>query len=146
MSLSTKSFQFELISPKGIIFSEELVNLVAVSDLGEFSILVNHADITSKLEIAPVRYEKTNGEKGAIAVIEGILEFKDNKATIISNYAEMGADIDETQAKKAEEEAQAELNLLKEKDSSDKDLLLAEYKLKRELTRLKALRLNRNLG
>jgi F-type H+-transporting ATPase subunit epsilon len=139
----TKSFELEVISPDGIVFSASVIKLVAVSDIGEFCILYDHASLTSKLEIAPVRYETVDGGQGAIAVIEGVLEFKKNKAIIITDYAEAGEKINETQARKAEEEARVELNLLKERDTQDKDLLLAEYKLKRELTRLKTLRLNK---
>lgn len=141
---NTESIKFDLITQEKILLSTTVNKLVGISETGEFGILPKHADMLCKLDIAPLKYWE-NGKEEIAAVVNGVLEVKDNKITVITDYAELGADIDEVQANKAAEKAQAELDMLKKVDTNEKELLYAEYQLRREMMRLQVARLRKKL-
>lgn len=141
---NTESIQFDLITQDKVLLSTKVNKLVGVSETGEFGILPKHADMLCKLDIAPLKYWE-NGKEEIAAVVNGVLEVKDNKVTVITDYAELGADIDEVQANKAAEKAQSELEMLKEVDTHESKLTLAEYRLRREMMRLRVAVLRKKL-
>lgn len=143
MATATKTISFELITPDDILINLEVDKIVAKSASGEIGILPNHADMIAQLDVAALRYWYRGQEEFA-AVMGGVLEVKNNKVTIISDFAERGEDIDETVAHKEAEKAQLEYDMLKDKNKQDKDLIIAESKLKREMIRLKTSQLRRN--
>jgi F-type H+-transporting ATPase subunit epsilon len=143
MATAHKTFQLEIITPEGTVLREEISNLVTVSSTGEIGILANHANMTSKLEAAPLRYTRSNGNQDTVAVIGGVCEIKDNKVTVISEYALKGIDVDEALAQQEAAKAKAALDMMKAGDTNQKELLLAEHKLKIELVKLQAARLRK---
>ena len=83
----SKVLDFELISPEGILFHDEITELIALTDSGEVGILYNHANLKAKLGKAPVRYTLANGTQSSTIIDGGILEVKDNHITILTNSA-----------------------------------------------------------
>ena len=147
MATATKTFKLELITPEKVLLDIEVERLVAVTETGEIGVLAKHADMTCKLEPAPLKYWAPDGKKDILAVIGGILEVKDNKVTIITDFALNSSDIDEAKAQKAAEEAKADLQMRQQKardNAIDKELVIAEYKLQKELIFLKTIRLKKN--
>lgn len=146
MATATKTFEFELITPEGALVKTETNELIALSESGEIGILPNHADLKTKIISAPLRYKNESGKFEIIAVLGGILEVEKNKVIVLTDFAEKATDIDEAEAHKAAELARAELQTHSDnapKTKEDRNLLIAENKLRRELVRLKAAQLNK---
>jgi|GEM_PF-1720103 len=143
----TKSIYFELISPDKQLISENVLQVVAVAETGEFGILANHANMVVKLDSAPLRYTDMDGIDNIVAVLGGVLEVKDNHITVITDYAVLGADIDEAEAQQAADKAKAALEIRDKPKTNEeeKHLLLMEHQLKVEILKLKAARLHRDL-
>jgi F-type H+-transporting ATPase subunit epsilon len=143
--MSSVTFDFELITPQGIILQEKIQDLVANTEAGEIGILVNHIDLKTKLVPTAIKYKGLSGKLETAAVLGGILEVEKNKVTIISDYAELGKDINEAQAKNAAEDARAKVQLLEpDAKRSDRELILAEAQLQKEMLRLRAVQLRKN--
>ena len=142
-STETNTFKFELVTPDQVLLTLDADKLVAKSKTGEFGVLPKHADMVCELDTAPLRYWY-RGQEEFVAVMGGVLEVTDNKVTVITDYAKRGEDIDEARANQEAERAKTELNMLKSKDTNHRDLLIAEYRLQREMILLQTSKLRRN--
>ncbi len=140
------SISLELITSQGKLLEEEITELFAVTASGEIGILNNHTDLTSKLLATPIRYTRTDGSKDVVAVLGGILELENNKITIVSNFAQKADDIDELEAEAAAKKAEADVKMHDSKQRGDRDLILAEYDLQKELLKLKSARLKKQFN
>lgn len=142
----SKLMDLELISPEGILLKNKIKELVAVTETGELGVLYNHADLKSKLVPAPLRYKSENNTEDLVAVLGGIIEVSNNKITIVTDFAEKSTDIDEAQAHKAAEEAKAKIQTLSpDAPVADRDLIMAELGLQKELLRLQTAKLRKQL-
>ena len=142
--MSSATFDFELITPEGVLLQEKIQELVANTEAGEVGILVNHADLKSKLIPTAIKFKNADGSMETAAVIGGILEVEKNKVSILTDFAELGKDIDEAQANDAAKEAEAKLQTLNPKAKTvDSELVIAEARLQRELIRFKAAKLRK---
>jgi len=122
----------EIMTPYGIIFSDE-VDYVHVKGIdGDLGILPEHQPLFTSLKIDLVKYEK-DGETKYIAVMGGFLDVFENKVSILSDCAELAENIDVLRANRAKEEAQALLSeeVAKEQfDRIDKDMQKALARIK----------------
>ena len=120
--------------------SKKLVTEVEVSDLfapgveGEIEILPEHANFLTELSTGVVRW-KQDGNWGMASVSYGWLEVFDNKISILADVGELGTDIDEARAKKAEVQAFTKVS---EGGMTDEDFKKHELKLKRAISRMTA--------
>ena len=64
----------------------------------------------------------------------GVLQFSENEATILTDIAELGDDIDIARANAAKERALARINARNEKD----DILRAQFALAKAIARISA--------
>jgi len=101
------SFHLQIISPKRILFEEDVVEITAPTDKGEISILANHTPMVSQLSMGDLVIKKEKGEQ-IIAVYGGFINIESNgTVTILADNAEHIHEINEQSAieaiKKAEE-------------------------------------------
>lgn len=147
MATQTKTFHLELISPDKQLVSCEVVKLVAKSESGEVGILPGHADMVAKLAEAPLKFYRDDKDIEVVAVLGGVLEVKDDRVTVITDFAMFGTEIDEAQAAQEAEKVKTELQIQANSKSKNKDenrqLALMEYKLKTELLKLQAARMQK---
>ena len=136
------AYDFELITPEGILLKDRVTELVAHTENGEIGILHNHMALKSKLKSAPLRYKREDGTQDLVAVLGGIIEVQDNKVSVISEFARLGKDINEAEADDRALKAKTELQLLSPSAPvSDKDLAIAEARLQKELLLLQTVRM-----
>ena len=134
----------ELVTPEGTLVSEEIQELTAMTESGEIGVLKNHAELKSKLLSAPLRYKLNDNSVDVVAVLGGVVEVSQNKITVLTDFAQKADDIDEAQAQKEADRAQAEIQTLSsEAKDSNPQLALAEAQLQKELIKLKASRLKK---
>ena len=121
--------------------SKKLVTEVEVSDLfapgveGEIEILPGYANFLTELGTGVVRWKQEGAAWGVAAISYGWLEVFDNKISILADVGELGTDIDETRAKKAEAKAFTKVS---EGGMTDDDFKKHELKLKRAMSRMTA--------
>lgn len=144
-ALSNDTFHFELITPSEVLLDLDVNQISAHSTAGEIGILPQHTDLITQLESAPVRYWNGKEEK-FVAVLGGVLEVKNNKVTIISDFAEKEEDIDEAKAHKEAKIAEAELSKVRKSHPEQREQRLAEARLQKELLKLKTLQRKKGLN
>ena len=124
-------FKLEIITPDGPFYDGMAESLLVRTATGDVCILARHTDYLTTIDFGSVKIKNSSGERFA-SVMGGFLTVTDGAVKIIATTAEFAEDIDVSRAEKAKEKAEA---IIKNKES-DKDIALAELKLKRALNRI----------
>lgn len=135
------TLSLRIITPERIVLEKEVEQVSARAVDGELAILPNHEPLVTALAIDVLRF-KTKGDEETAAVIGGLMDVSEvNKGdamhtvvTVISDVAELGAEIDATRAEQAKAKAEAE----KSQKSDKLDVYVAEMAMSRAIARLKA--------
>ena len=123
----------KIITHERIVFEGDVDELVIQTKTGQMGILKDHIPLTTVLDVG-VTKAKQGDRYRYFATMGGVLQFKDNVATILTDVCEDGCDIDVTRANDAKSRAEARLA-----DTSAKiDSQRAQAALARSLARLKA--------
>ena len=123
----------KVITHEKVIYENDIDELYVKTKDGELGILKDHQPLICALDIGVTKVIENN-ESECIATIGGILQFSDNKATILTDNAELDCDIDVARARQAQE--RAEQRLLAKDDNID--LARAQMALSRAIARIKA--------
>ena len=125
----------EVVTPNGVLVSQEVDEVVAPGTEGEFGVLPDHALFLSGIVPGELRYT-AGSVKGSMVVTTGFAEVSSNKVSVLVDAAEKTSEIDRERARQAIERARA--RLAKERGSEDVDFIRAEHALKRAIARVKA--------
>ena len=124
--------KLRVVTPSRLMFDEEVDEVTAVGELGEFGVLPNHISFLSTLVPGELSY-KQGANKRILALSGGYAEVLDNVMTVLAPAAEFGSEIDSARAQRAKERAEKQMAEL---NREDKDFELAEVALQRALVRL----------
>jgi F-type H+-transporting ATPase subunit epsilon len=114
------------------MLDEEVDEVTAIGELGEFGVLPNHISFLSTLVPGELSY-KQGGTKRVLAVSGGYAEVLDNVMTVLAPAAEFAAEIDSARAQRAKERAEKQLS---EVNREEKEFELCQVALQRALVRL----------
>ena len=114
------------------MLDEEVDEVTAPGELGEFGVLPNHISFLSTLVPGEMVYKQGTNKKN-LAVSGGYAEVLDNIMTVLAPAAEFAGEIDAVRAQRAKERAE---KLVAELNREEKDWDLAEEALRRALIRL----------
>jgi F-type H+-transporting ATPase subunit epsilon len=129
----------QVISPEKVIFEQDVDSFVVRAADGDVGIRPGHAPLFTSLQ-SGVMQVKANGEDTPLAVMGGFLQVQDNRATVLTESAELASTIDAARAKHAKERAEARLM----ERSVEVDRVRAEAALERAIVRLRLFELLRN--
>jgi F-type H+-transporting ATPase subunit epsilon len=124
--------KLRVVTPSRLMFDEEVDEVTAIGEQGEFGVLPNHISFLSTLVPGEMSY-KQGANKRMLAVSGGYAEVLDNVMTVLAPAAEFGAEIDAARAQRAKERAEKQLA---EFNREERDFELAEVALQRALVRL----------
>jgi F-type H+-transporting ATPase subunit epsilon len=124
--------KLRVVTPSRLMFDEEVDEVTAIGELGEFGVLPNHISFLSTLVPGEMSY-KQGANKCMLAVSGGYAEVLDNVMTVLAPAAEFGSEIDSARAQRAKERAEKQMA---EFNREEKDFELAEVALQRALVRL----------
>lgn len=127
------SFEAQLLTPEGSLFSGDVTGIQVPGTLGSFEIKTLHADIISSLEVGRILIRQAGGEELHFSVSGGFVEMHDNTLTLLAEAAEPVEEIDVERAKAARERARARLESGEEdidKERARKALERAENRIK----------------
>lgn len=82
------SFQVEVVSPEGVVWSGEADELIARTTEGELGILTGHEPLLAALATGAVVVKRDGGE-ATIGVHGGLLQVWKNQVTILTDVAEL---------------------------------------------------------
>ena len=128
----------KIITPERVVLDKQVDSVTATAIDGELQILPHHEPIITALAIDVLRYQDGKNEETA-AVLGGLMEVGENTVTVLSDMAELGAEIDEARAHESAKRAEAETT-----QKVDKlDVQLRELALSKAMARLKAAELTK---
>lgn len=126
-----KEFKLEIITPYGQVFSGNAISLVARTTVGDTCILASHTDYVGNIDIGTVKVKTAQFEKYA-SCVGGFISVSSGNARIIATTFEFSDEIDVKRAENAKEKAEKIIS----NSNDEKQIKLAEYKLKRALNRI----------
>lgn len=126
------AFEFEIISPQGIVFKDEVSAVSLPSYDGIITILPHHTPLFTKLTEGEIEI-KHDGKTTTIVIAGGFLEIKSNSVHVLSDNAVRAENIET--AKVLEKKRQTE-DRLRQK-LSNKDFTIADKDLKMSILELK---------
>jgi F-type H+-transporting ATPase subunit epsilon len=115
-----------------MLLDEDVDEVTAPGELGEFGVLPNHISFLTTLVPGELSYKQGSSKK-TLAVGGGYAEVLDNVMTVLAPAAEFADEIDSARAQRAKERAE---KLMAELNRGEKDWEMAEAALKRALVRL----------
>ncbi|ADQ46148.1 ATP synthase F1, epsilon subunit [Caldicellulosiruptor kronotskyensis 2002] len=101
-------FELEVLQPERVFFKDKVEMIVLRTIDGEIGIMANHQPIVVPIGIGKLRIKK-DGKWREAAIAGGLLEVKNNKATILSDAVEWPEEIDRQRALLAKERAEKRL-------------------------------------
>ena len=107
----------EVVSPERVQYSGEARVVICRTTDGEIAFLTDHAPLIGALGIGEVRIGQESGEDEVAAVHGGFVEVRNNKVTILSDVAELKAQIDVGRATEAKSRAASAVQA----DGNDED-------------------------
>lgn len=128
-----KPYKLEIVTPRKVIFSGEVVSFSAPGVNGGFQVLFDHAALLSTICIGEVKITTKENNESRYATSGGFVEVKDNTAIILAETIETREEIDIQRAENAKTRA---LKRIKERKPGT-DLARAEAALQRALNRIR---------
>jgi len=121
-----------VVTPSRMLLDEDVDEVTAPGELGEFGVLPNHIAFLTTLVPGELSYKQGSSKK-TLAVGGGYAEVLDNVMTVLPPAAEFADEIDSARAQRAKERAEKSMAEL---TRDEKDWEMAEAALKRALVRL----------
>lgn len=125
------SFPLKIVTPDGLKFDGLAQELIVRTTTGDLGILAGHTNCVAPLGMGQALIV-AEGQKRYGACIGGMVSVVDGKVSLVPTTFEWAEEIDVERAMRAEERAKA---VLENKQSVDRDIRLAQAKLKRALVR-----------
>ena len=123
----------KIITHEKVVFDDNVDEIYAKGEKGEFGILKGHIPYMTALDIGVAKIVK-DGKSKYFSIMGGIFQFKDEEALILTQTAERGDEIDEIRAREALNRARSRLA----EHNAELDAKRAEAAAARALARLKA--------
>jgi F-type H+-transporting ATPase subunit epsilon len=124
--------RLRVVTPSRMLLDEDVDEVTAPGELGEFGVLPNHIAFLTTLVPGELSYRQGSSKK-TLAVGGGYAEVLDNVMTVLPPAAEFADEIDSVRAQRAKERAEKSMAEL---TRDEKDWEMAEAALKRALVRL----------
>jgi len=122
--------KLEIVTPNGLILSEEVDEVVCSGSEGEFGVLPGHVPFFTTLKIGMLTYKKGN-EARFVFVNWGYAEVGPDRVMVLADSAEKSDDIDVERAKAAMKRAEERL-----KQAAEVDHVRATSALDRSFARI----------
>ena len=129
--MADKTFTLQIISPTRIFFDEEVDMVEMRTTEGEIGVLAGHIPLTAIVEPGVVKIHQ-EGKVREAALLDGFVEIRGNKVTVLAEACEWPDEIDEKRAEAAKERAEARIAA----KAADTDMLRAEFALRKALVRI----------
>jgi len=131
------TFQVDVVSAEGSIFSGEAKFVALPGESGELGILPRHTPLITRIKPGAVRIQRAdNGEEEFVFVAGGILEVQPDHVTVLADTAIRGKDLDEAKALEARKLAEEAMKTAK----SDIDFAKAQGEFAAMAAQIAALR------
>ena len=126
------TFQLQIATPDGLIFDGEAERVVTRTTEGDVGIMARHSDFVAPLGVGRTRVKLPDGSVRLGSSNRGMITVNGGIVRIVAVTFEWADEIDVERAQRAAEKARERMN----RQRDDRELRLAEYKLRRALNRI----------
>lgn len=126
-----REFSLKIVTPDGVQYDGNAEELIVRTTTGDVGILAGHINFVAPLGMGEAMV-RISGQKRKAACIGGMVSVLNGKVNLLPTTFEWEDSIDVARAKASEARAQ---EVLKNKDASDQELVMAKARLKRALVR-----------
>ena len=119
------SLTLRVIAPDQSVFDDTADEIILPSTTGLLGVLPGHISMVTAIDFGVLRVLK-NGNWNTIALTGGFAEVESNEVTVLVNKAEMGKNIDSSQAEAELEQAKNQLNQTKDQKTSPEKIKAQE--------------------
>jgi F-type H+-transporting ATPase subunit epsilon len=116
-----------VVTPSRLVLDEQVDEVTAPGELGEFGVLPNHIAFLSTLVAGELSY-KQGADRIVLAVSGGYAEVLDNVMTVLSPSAEFAWEIDAERAQRTKERAERQMAEL-DSEAADREAAAAAMQL-----------------
>ena len=106
------TFQFRLVTPTGVVFEGEALQVSAAGPLGEFGVLADHINFITSLVPGMLEARLPDGSAIHWVVSGGLAEVKDGVMTALASSAESPESVDRAAATVQVQDADAKFSNL----------------------------------
>ncbi|HLD26587.1 MAG TPA: ATP synthase F1 subunit epsilon [Patescibacteria group bacterium] len=135
------TFRLRIITPKKVVYEDEVSTVTAPSASGEITILHKHVPLFSLLREGAIKVKKENDEI-FFSIGGGYLETDGKKTTVLVSRAYHQDEIDEIAVKKAQESAEKLIKESKTKEERHEAMM----SLRRSVIDIKVIKRRRRSG
>lgn len=104
-----KSFHLQVLASDSVFYDGKCVMAVLPATDGQIGIMANHGDIVAAVEVGEIRIQQEDESWLRAVVGKGVMQFINNRMTVLTEFAELPEQIDEKRALAARERAQEQL-------------------------------------
>lgn len=104
-----KSFHLQILASDRVFYDGKCVMVILSAQDGQIGIMANHGDIVAAVEVGEIRIQKEDETWTKAVVGRGVMQFINNRMTVLTEFAELPEEIDEKRALLAKERAQEQL-------------------------------------
>jgi len=126
------TIRLRVVTPSRLVLDEDVDEVTAHGELGEFGVLPNHIAFLSTLVPGELSYKQGAGKR-SLFVSGGYAEVLDNVMTVLAPSAEFASEIDPGRAQRARERTE---KVLSDPNLEDAERTAAEEAAKRAAARL----------
>ena len=126
-----RSFPLKIVTPDGVRYDGQAEEVIVRATTGDMGFMAGHTNCVATLGMGRAMIV-VDGEKHYGACIGGMVSVMDGAVSLLPTTFEWAKDIDLARAENAKTEAEA---VLKSKNATDTDILLAKARLRRALVR-----------
>jgi F-type H+-transporting ATPase subunit epsilon len=119
------SLTLRVLAPDQSVFDDTADEIILPSTTGLLGVLPGHISMVTAIDFGVLRVFK-NGKWDSIALSGGFAEVESDEITVLVNKAEMGKNIDSAKAEAELEQAQNQLNLTQDKETSPEKIKAQE--------------------
>lgn len=125
--------KLRVITHEKVVFERDVDAVYSQGVNGRFGVLKDHIPFVTALDVGVTKVLNGN-EPTYITTMGGIFQFKDNEATILTDTAELGDDIDLVRAQEAKERAEERLR----SKAEEMQIVRAQIALSKAMARISA--------
>lgn len=129
--MADKTFNLQIISPTRVFFDEAVDMVEMRTTEGEIGVLAGHIPLTAILEPGELTIHQS-GKNRIAAMLDGFVEIRKDKVTILAEACEWPEEIDVHRAEEAKIRAERRMK----SGEKEVDMVRAEMALKKALTRI----------
>lgn len=108
--MAEKAFKLEIVTPRKVVFSGDVVSFSAPGVIGGFQVLYNHAPMLAAIGVGEAKLRDPEGKEVHYATSGGFVDVNNNHVTVLAETAERADEIDVSRAEAAKTRASERLD------------------------------------